>query len=100
MGRSVSEYIRPTDAHGAPTGEEVFNFKPRAFIVAGSLGEFITEQGANKDKLQSFELYRNSISSIVILTFDELFERCSFIVRSEAERTSGETSRHGTENEP
>ncbi len=95
--RSLSEYIRPTDAHGAPTGEEVFNFKPRAFIVVGSLGEFITEQGVNKDKLRSFELYRNSISSVDILTFDELFERCSFIVRSEAERTSGETSPHGTE---
>ncbi|WP_408404351.1 Shedu anti-phage system protein SduA domain-containing protein [Paraburkholderia sediminicola] len=92
-------YIRPTDAHGASTGEEVFNFKPRAFIVAGSLSKFITEQGANKDKLQSFKLSRNSISSIDILTFNELFERCSFIVRSESERTSGETSRRGTENE-
>ncbi|CAM2175527.1 Shedu protein SduA C-terminal domain-containing protein [Burkholderia cepacia] len=98
--RSLSEYIRPTDAHGAPTGEEVFNFKPRAFIVIGSLSEFITEHGVNKDQFRSFEFYRNSISSIDILTFDELFERCSFIVRSEAERTSGETSSLGTENGP
>ncbi|MDB5837677.1 MAG: hypothetical protein JWR14_7507 [Caballeronia sp.] len=98
--KSLSEYIRPTDAHGAPTGEEVFNFKPRAFIVVGSLSEFITEHGVNKDQLRSFELYRNSLSSIDILTFDELFERCSFIVRSEAERTSGETSPHSTEEGP
>ncbi|WP_321798568.1 Shedu immune nuclease family protein [Burkholderia sp. BCC1988] len=95
--RSLSEYIRPTDAHGDPTGEEVFNFKPRSFIVVGSLGEFNTEQGVNKDKLRSFELYRNSMTSIDILTFDELFERCSFIVRSEDGRTSGETSQPGTE---
>lgn len=95
--RSLSEYIRPTDAQGYPTGEEVFNFKPRAFIVIGSLSEFITEHGVNKDQLRSFELYRNCISSIDILTFDELFERCSFIVRSEADRRLGETSPHGTE---
>lgn len=90
--RSLSENIRPTDAHGTPTGEEVFNFRPRAFVVIGSLSEFVTEHGVNKDQLRSFELYRNSISSIDILTFDELFERCSFIVHSEVERTSRETS--------
>ncbi|WP_240159240.1 MULTISPECIES: Shedu immune nuclease family protein [unclassified Burkholderia] len=95
--RSLSEYIQPTDTLGVPTGEEVFNFKPRAFVVVGSLNEFVTEHGVNRDQLRSFELYRNSISSIDILTFDELFERCSFIVQSEAERTSGETSTHGTE---
>ncbi|WP_261317936.1 Shedu immune nuclease family protein [Burkholderia cepacia] len=95
--RSLSEYIQPTDTLGIPTGEEVFNFKPRAFVVVGSLNEFVTEHGVNRDQLRSFELYRNSISSIDILTFDELFERCSFIVQSEAERTSGATSTHGTE---
>ncbi|CAG9166080.1 Shedu immune nuclease family protein [Cupriavidus pampae] len=88
--RSLHEYIRPTDIQGVPTGEEVFNFKPRAFIVIGALSEFTTESGVNTEQLRSFELYRNSISSIDILTFDELFERCRFIVQSEVGRTSGE----------
>jgi len=71
---------RSTDKDGTPTGEEVFNFRPRAFVVAGSLGEFVTEHGVNNDQLRSFEIYRNSISGIDILTFDELYERSKFIV--------------------
>lgn len=74
--------IRPTDKTGAPTGEEVFNFHPRAFIVVGSLNEFVTEHGVNIDQLRSFELYRNSIAGIDILTYDEIYERSKFIVES------------------
>ncbi|VFR40061.1 hypothetical protein ANT2_3157 [plant metagenome] len=70
------------DEHGNPTGEDVFNFKPRAFIVIGSLNEFMGEQGVNQDKLRSFELYRTSITGIDIMTFDELYERSKFIVVS------------------
>lgn len=72
--------LRPSNKDGTPTGEEVFNFRPRAFIVAGSLGEFVSEHGVNNDQLRSFELYRNSIAGIDILTFDELYERSKFIV--------------------
>lgn len=74
--------IRPDNKGGDPTGEEVFNFKPRAFIVVGSLSEFTGEHGVNTDKLRSFELYRNSISGIDIVTFDELYERSKFIVEA------------------
>lgn len=74
--------IRPDNKDGDPTGEEVFNFKPRAFIVVGSLSEFTGEHGVNTDKLRSFELYRNSISGIDIVTFDELHERSKFIVEA------------------
>lgn len=72
--------LRSTDKDGTPTGEEVFNFRPRAFVVAGSLGEFVSEHGVNNNQLRSFEIYRNSISGIDILTFDELYERSKFIV--------------------
>lgn len=74
--------IRPKDNGGSPTGEEVFNFRPRAFIVIGSLGQFVTEHGVHEEQLRSFELYRNSISDVDILTFDELFERSRFIVEA------------------
>jgi len=74
--------VRPRDKKGAPTGEEIFNFRPRAFIVVGSLAQLITAQGVNEEQLRSFELYRNSISGIDILTFDELYERTKFIVES------------------
>lgn len=73
---------RVLDDDGNPTGEDVFNFKPRAFIVIGSLIEFIGEHGVNQDKLRSFELYRTSLIGIDILTFDELYERTKFIVQT------------------
>ncbi|WP_219211911.1 Shedu immune nuclease family protein [Variovorax boronicumulans] len=73
---------RMVDSDGNLTGEDVFNFKPRAFIVIGSLNEFVGEHGVNQDKLRSFELYRASLSGIDILTFDELYERSKFIVDS------------------
>lgn len=71
---------RVADSQGNLTGEDVFNFKPRAFIVIGYLGEFIGEHGVNQEKLRSFELYRTSITGVEILTFDELHERAKFIV--------------------
>ena len=74
--------LRPADKAGQPTGEEVFNFKPRAFIVIGTLDEFVSEHGVNTEKVRSFELYRNSIVGIEILTFDELYERSRFIVEA------------------
>lgn len=73
---------RMVDDDGNPTGEDVFNFKPRAFIVIGSLSEFVGEHGVHQDKLRSFELYRASIMGIDILTFDELHERTKFIVET------------------
>lgn len=78
--KNLSERICPTSQDGSPTGEEVYNYKPRAFIVVGTLKEFVSDHGVNSEKLRSFELYRNSISGIEIITFDELHERTKFIV--------------------
>lgn len=79
--------LKPVDANGFPTSEEVFNFRPRAFIIVGSLSQFVSENGVNQEQLRSFELYRNSITGIDILTFDELYERCKFIVEAATPRT-------------
>lgn len=76
--------VRPQDEAGDPTGEEVFNYRPKSFLVVGSLSQFVAEHGVNRDKVRSFELYRNSLAGIDILTFDELFERTKFIVDAAA----------------
>ena len=80
--------IRSKDECGSLTGEEVFNFRPRAFIVIGSLSQFRTEHGVNEEQFRSFELYRNSISDIEILAFDELYERSRFIVEAAGSKRS------------
>lgn len=74
--------VQPTDEVGNPTGEEVFMYRPKSFLLVGSLKEFETEHGVNKEKYSSFELYRKSIKDIEIITFDELLERAKFIVNT------------------
>jgi hypothetical protein len=65
---------------GEPTGEEIAFIRPRAVIVAGQLDQFSTDAGINEEMFSSFELYRQQLAGIEIITFDELYERTRFIV--------------------
>lgn len=73
-------FHRPTKDNGDPTGEELLFVKPRGIVVIGKLDDFKMEEGINYEKLSSFELYRQQMHGIEILTFDELYERVKFIV--------------------
>ncbi|MCF7951668.1 MAG: DUF4263 domain-containing protein [Spirochaetaceae bacterium] len=77
---NLSSKINPSDAEGNPTGEEIFNYQPKSYLVIGSMNEFISENGVNKNKLRSFELLRKNTTNPEIITFDELYERAKFIV--------------------
>lgn len=79
---TLSNKINLEDNEGNPTGEEIFNYQPKSFLVIGNLDEFSSEHGINKDKFKSFELYRKNTSNPEIITFDELFERAKFIVKN------------------
>ena len=81
--KSLTHKISISDESGNPTGEEVYNYLPRSFLVIGSLSDFTNEHGTNEDQYRSFELYRKNIMTPEILTFDELFERTKYIVRNE-----------------
>ncbi|MEQ1814082.1 MAG: Shedu immune nuclease family protein [Candidatus Nitrotoga sp.] len=70
------------DETGSPTGEQLFLYQPKSFLVIGSLSEFQSEHGINEEKYSSFELFRRNISAPEIITFDELFQRARFIVES------------------
>lgn len=75
-----ANYLKPTQTNGDPTGEEILFVKPRGIVVIGKLDDFKTSEGINYEKLSSFELYRQQVSGIEIVTYDELFERAKFIV--------------------
>ena len=77
--KNLSDKISMTDSFGNPTGEEVYNYQPKSFLVIGNLSEFDTDYGINAEKLKSFELFRKNIICPEIITFDELFERARFI---------------------
>lgn len=74
-----------TKADGEPVGDPLFAIDPKAFLVVGSLEEFITEEGRiNAKKLRAFELYRRNMRRPEILTFDELLHRARAIVGNSA----------------
>lgn len=80
--KNLSDKIYMADNSGNPTGEEIYNYQPKSFLVIGSLSEFDTEKGVNTEKLRSFELFRKNIMYPEIITFDELFERARYITKN------------------
>lgn len=78
--QALNGAVRFADEEGNPTGEEVFNFAPKAFVVVGSLGQFVGDHGVSQEKLRSFELFRRNTFHPEIVTYDELFERAKHIV--------------------
>lgn len=66
---------------GYLTGEELYLYNPKSFLIIGSLKEFHGEKGINKEKYSSFEMFRKNITNPEILTFDELYERAKYIVK-------------------
>jgi hypothetical protein len=76
---TIRDSLKLDDDKGYPTGEEAFNYAPKSYLVTGNLTEFIGEYGVNRDKLRSFELFRRSLHSPEIITFDELYGRAKFI---------------------
>lgn len=78
--RNISGELRIEDENGNLTGEELYNYKPKSYLVVGSLKQLRGERGVNKNKLRSFELFRNNQKDIEVITFDELYERARFIV--------------------
>jgi hypothetical protein len=76
----IRERLALDDKQGFPTGEAAYNYLPRSFLVAGSLGQFVGDHGVNREQFRSFELLRRNTTSPEIITFDELHERARFIV--------------------
>ena len=77
----IQTHIQIIDDSGNPTGEALYLYQPKSFVVIGSLDEFVTEKGINDQKFSSFELFRRNTVNPEIITFDELFERAKFIVQ-------------------
>jgi|GEM_PF-1784323 len=68
------------DKDGNPSGEEIAFIRPKGLVVIGTLNQLSVENGINDEMFASFELYRQQISGIEILTYDELYERTKYIV--------------------
>lgn len=80
--RNIQSKTEVKGSNGALTGEQLFLYQPRSFIVIGSLAEFQGEHGINEEQYSSFELFRRNTTNPEIVTFDELYARARFIVES------------------
>ncbi|HVW99480.1 MAG TPA: Shedu immune nuclease family protein, partial [Candidatus Babeliaceae bacterium] len=78
--KSIETKTQIKDNQGDLTGEEVFIYKPKSYLIIGTLKEFKGDNGTNEDKFSSFELFRQSIKDPEIITYDELYERAKYIV--------------------
>lgn len=77
LGTSISMI----DENGFKSTKSLYLYKPKSFLIIGSLNEFANEKGEiHEEKFSSFELFRRSLSDIEIITFDELYERANAIV--------------------
>lgn len=79
---NIRSKVELKDDGGAPTGEALFLYQPKSFLVIGSLAEFRVAHGINEEKYSSFELFRRGLHAPEIVTFDELYERAKYIVES------------------
>lgn len=67
---------RLKDEHDDDTDQYVYAVQPKSYLVVGNLS-MLTR---NQDKMQCFELFRRSIKSPEIITFDELLGRAECIL--------------------
>lgn len=81
--RSIASKIEMKDSNGNLTGEQIFLYQPKSYLIIGSLSEFLNEHGVNEDKFSSFEIFRKNIFNPEIMTFDELYERAKYLTENE-----------------
>jgi hypothetical protein len=55
---------------------KIYTVRPKGILVIGNTSEFENDI----EKITSFELFRQSINNVEIVTFDELCERAKFII--------------------
>ena len=80
--KDISTKTEIKEDSGNLTGEQLFLYRPKSILVIGNLQQFIGEEGINEDKFSSFELFRRNLISPEIITFDELYERAKYIIKS------------------
>lgn len=78
---NISEALSIQDDKGYKSKNSIYLYKPKSFLIIGTLDEFRNENGdVHEHKFSSFELFRRSITDIEIITFDELYQRAHALV--------------------
>jgi hypothetical protein len=70
------------DETGDLTGEQLYLYQPKSFLIIGSLQQFEKDGRINEEKFSSFEIFRKNMFNPEIITFDELYERAKHIIKN------------------
>lgn len=72
------------DENGYSTGETIYSYLPKSYLVIGNMDQFIKDDhNINDDMYRNFELFRKNLTNPEIITYDELYERARFIVEND-----------------
>jgi hypothetical protein len=77
--------VKAEDGH--ITGDEIFRVQPKSYLVIGNLSQLKNHD----EKFTCFQLFRSSLTSPEILTYDELYERAKCIVETVSSKRSLQT---------
>jgi len=77
--KGLSTKTEIKDGQDFLTGEDLYLYNPKAFILIGDLNEFIVDEKINEVKFSSFEMFRKNLKNIDIVTYDELYQRAYHI---------------------
>ena len=69
----MKEYFKLSEDNG---GDSFSAFNPKCLIVIGTLESELK----NNSQYKSFELFRNSMTNVEIVTYDELFQKAQDIL--------------------
>lgn len=76
----ASQIHKLFEADGSATDISFSTSRPRQAVIIGNLARLQNDFGPNGEQVESFELFRSSITDTEIITFDELYQRAQFIV--------------------
>lgn len=77
--RGIKSKTEVKDSQDNLTGETLYLYNPKSFILIGNLNEFIVDDRINETKFSCFEMFRKNLRNIEILTYDELYKRAFYI---------------------
>lgn len=81
---NMIDKIAWVDTQGRTHDDVSYLFNPRSFLVVGNLGQFRDSNEPYEEKIRSFELFRRSVNTPKIVTFDELLARAEWVVERAA----------------
>jgi len=86
----IGKRINIKDPDGFDVGESLFLVDPRSYLIIGSLESLTRDGQPHEEKFRSFEMFRRTVRSPSILTYDEVLRRAEWaLARADLSHEAG-----------